>query len=112
MKGKKLAYKVDKIQTILPDQVDTLKIQNGRDLVTLMTCTPYMVNSHRLLVTGHRVPYPKKATPEIKQLAKKQSNGVLKWVALIVLGLVAATLIWCAWYRRRKGKKAAAKRSK
>ncbi len=52
-----LAYEVDTIQTVLPDETASLKIVEGKDLVTLITCTPYMVNTHRLLVTGHRVPY-------------------------------------------------------
>lgn len=52
-----LAYEVDTIQTVLPDETASLKIVEGKDLVTLITCTPYMINTHRLLVTGHRVPY-------------------------------------------------------
>lgn len=56
-----LAYEVEAIKVVKPDETESLKIQPGRDLVTLLTCTPYMVNSHRLLVTGHRVPYVKAA---------------------------------------------------
>ncbi|HFR3476342.1 TPA: class C sortase, partial [Streptococcus suis] len=52
-----LAYKVESIQVIEPDEVSALSIQEGRDLVTLLSCTPYMINSHRLLVTGHRIAY-------------------------------------------------------
>lgn len=55
--GKTLAYKVTDIETVLPTEVDQLKIENGQDLVTLVTCTPYGVNTHRLLVTGSRIPY-------------------------------------------------------
>lgn len=55
--GHTLAYEVDDIKTVLPSEVDSLLIEKGRDLCTLVTCTPYGVNTHRLLVTGHRVPY-------------------------------------------------------
>ena len=52
-----LAYQVYDIQTVLPTEVESLKIEQGQDLVTLVTCTPYGINTHRLLVTGHRIPY-------------------------------------------------------
>ncbi len=52
-----LAYRVDKIESVLPDMVDDIAIIPGRDLVTLLTCTPYGVNDHRLLVRGTRVSY-------------------------------------------------------
>ena len=55
--GEVLAYKVDTIQVVKPAEVDSLAIQPGQDLCTLVTCTPYAVNTHRMLVTGHRVPY-------------------------------------------------------
>ncbi|MDO4314544.1 MAG: class C sortase [Oscillospiraceae bacterium] len=50
-----LSYEVDQILIVLPHEVDALAIQEGEDLCTLVTCTPYGVNSHRLLVRGHRV---------------------------------------------------------
>lgn len=55
-----LAYEVTEINTVLPYETDLIAIQDGRDLVTLITCTPYMINTHRLLVMGERIPY----TPE------------------------------------------------
>lgn len=54
--GKTLTYQVDQIKTVLPDQLDDLAIDDGMDYCTLVTCTPYGVNTHRLLVRGHRVP--------------------------------------------------------
>lgn len=60
-----------KNQVVLPDEVDSLGIQKGRDLVTLLTCTPYMVNTHRLLVTGHRIPYQAKR--------QKSDQGIDQW---------------------------------
>lgn len=53
-----LYYEVDRIETVLPDQTASLGIEPGQDLVTLVTCTPIGVNSHRLLVRGHRVDAP------------------------------------------------------
>ena len=52
-----LAYEVDKITVVEPEETQDLAVEEGEDLVTLLTCTPYGVNSHRLLVRGHRVPY-------------------------------------------------------
>lgn len=51
-----LAYEVDDIQVVEPEDTESLAVEPGEDLVTLLTCTPYGVNSHRLLVQGHRVP--------------------------------------------------------
>ena len=53
-----LTYEVDKISIVLPTETDELKIAEGKDYVTLMTCTPYGINTHRLLVRGHRVETP------------------------------------------------------
>lgn len=52
----KLNYEIDQIKTVLPNELDDLAISEGEDYVTLMTCTPYGINSHRLLVRGHRIP--------------------------------------------------------
>lgn len=55
--GKNLAYKVDQIRTVLPEETGELDIVEGEDHVTLVTCTPYGVNTHRLLVRGIRTKY-------------------------------------------------------
>lgn len=55
--GEKLAYKVIDVQVVLPSDIRSLRIQKGKDLVTLITCTPYGVNTHRLYVTGERTTY-------------------------------------------------------
>lgn len=52
-----LVYEVDQIRVVLPNEVSELKIEEGKDLVTLVTCTPYAINTHRLLVRGHRIDY-------------------------------------------------------
>ena len=55
--NEQLAYEVDQIRVVLPNEVSELKIEEGKDLCTLVTCTPYAINSHRLLVRGHRIDY-------------------------------------------------------
>ncbi len=50
-----LTYEVDQIRIVLPNELDELKIEEGKDLFTLVTCTPYGINTHRLLVRGHRI---------------------------------------------------------
>ena len=60
-----LAYKVNNIQVITPDETQVFNIQDNKDLVSLMTCTPYGINTHRLVVTGERVPYEKQVKEEI-----------------------------------------------
>jgi len=62
-----LAYKVCKIQVVEPEDVSSLQIEAGQDFVTLVTCTPYGINTHRLLVTGTRVEYKKAEHDSIQQ---------------------------------------------
>lgn len=74
-----LAYEVDQIKVVEPTETSDLQIIPGKDLVTLLTCTPYMVNSHRLLVRGHRIPY----VPEMKKIIKKsETKANYKRIAL------------------------------
>lgn len=53
--NKRLTYEVDQIQVVEPEEVEDLTIEKGKDYVTLVTCTPYAINTHRLLVRGHRI---------------------------------------------------------
>lgn len=61
-----LAYKVNEIIEIKPEELSQLQIEPDKDLVTLVTCTPYGINTHRLLVTGERVPYKESIKEEIQ----------------------------------------------
>ncbi len=72
-----LAYEVDQIVTVEPHEVEELAIAPGRDYVTLVTCTPYGINSHRLLVRGHRVPYTE--ATEAVALSQQQSQPQNPW---------------------------------
>lgn len=87
-----LAYRVFKLQTVLPDDTSVLQIEHGRDLATLLTCTPYMVNSHRLLITGKRVPYTKaiaKAVSDSKVQEKWEQLGIFLGSILLLIALIA-----------------------
>ena len=87
--GETLAYEVDNIEIVEPHETRSLAIQRGEDLVTLVTCTPYGVNTDRLLVRGHRVPY----VPEEEASAAPHASSLLRNLAMIgcvVLGVVAA----------------------
>ena len=75
--GETLGYKVDRISVILPDDTSKLKIVPGEDRVTLMTCTPYGVNTHRLLISGHRVAIPMPAPSRMTCLTRAISPLVL-----------------------------------
>lgn len=61
--GHKLKYQVDQIKVVLPDEVESLRSEPGKDLITLVTCTPYGINTHRLLVRGHQVAITEEEKP-------------------------------------------------
>lgn len=93
--GKDLAYRVIEIEVVLPEETQDLLIRKGKDLVTLITCTPYGVNSHRLFVTGIRTKY----TPEEKENAKDDRSKDSQWMnaykkaAIIGLTIALAVII-------------------
>ena len=87
-----LAYKVDAIHTVLPTDTSLLQIEDGKDYVTLVTCTPFGINTHRLLVRGHRVPYvPEQEAPAAAErpVASSWTQHYLTGLA-VGLGVVAA----------------------
>ena len=81
--GETLAYEVHEVETVLPTETESLAIQRGQDLVTLITCTPYGINSHRLLVHAHRIPYEPQMEEAIEQVGGF-INIPLPYLALIV----------------------------
>lgn len=93
--GKDLAYRVIETEVVLPEETQDLLIRKGKDLVTLITCTPYGVNSHRLFVTGIRTKY----TPEEKENAKDDRSKDSQWMnaykkaAIIGLAISLAMII-------------------
>ena len=99
-----LTYEVDQILIVLPSETDALRIEEGKDLCTLVTCTPYGVNSHRLLVRGHRVENAAQAiqvrvTADALRLEPLVVAAVLFFPILIVL-LSVQSLV----ERKAKGK--------
>ena len=110
--GERLAYQVDQIKTVLPYDTTYLQTEIGSDLCTLVTCTPFGVNTHRLLVRGTRIPYeeaeviveekleteePVKSTWEQQYL-----QGIIIGVsAVVILGL--GIMVFCIVRRRRNG---------
>lgn len=99
--GHKLAYEVDQIKVVLPEEMSDLEIQEGKDLCTLVTCTPYGINTHRLLVRGHRVKYVETKVQEQKEVSKPKTD-TRPVIAGAVVGAVVLFIIIFAVRRRRK----------
>ena len=89
-----LAYEVDQILTVEPADIDVLLPVEGEDYVTLLTCTPYGVNSHRLLVRGHRVEYVPQSAQVIT--AAQQVSHSLGWQGKLALSAAALLLVAAA----------------
>lgn len=96
-----LCYQVDKISVVEPEDTAVLAVEDGEDLVTLLTCTPYGVNSHRLLVRGHRVPYE---LEEIKDEKLSLTNMSLhtNYLLWVIVGLLVTAIFSLVLYRREK----------
>ncbi len=99
--GEILEYQIDQIEIVLPEEVDGLSITQGEDYVTLVTCTPYGINSHRMLIRGTRIPYDgnydadveTKPAPENSDVPKEeQGNGFTtkQWIWFGVAAFGAA----------------------
>lgn len=88
-----LAYEVDQVQTIEPSEVEALNVVKGKDYVTLMTCTPYGVNSHRLLVRGTRIPFNQEIKKSLAAAERARRNKYLAIAAgsislIVVVGVI------------------------
>lgn len=87
-----LAYKVIEIKVIEPTEINELTINENQDLVTLLTCTPYMINSHRLLVVGERTEVPAEMQEELTDISWWQRLLSLlneyKWILLVLVIIV------------------------
>lgn len=94
--GEKLKYEVETVDVVLPHETDGLAVQANRDLMTLITCTPYGINTHRLLVTGHRVPMD--ASDEAAFADKGLGWQWWMWAILAAAAVIVAALV--AWTRR------------
>lgn len=102
------AYQVDDIKVVEPTDVSSLQIEKGKDYITLVTCTPYMINSHRLLVRGHRVPY----VPELMESEVKESKvDYYTFMPIVILGLVLFLILIVIFRKFRRSGKSSPTRS-
>lgn len=95
--GEVLAYEVDAINTVLPTDTSLLQIEDGKDLVTLVTCTPFGVNTHRLLVRGHRVPYVPEREAEAAETQKATSSWTQHYLTGLGIGLGTVAVVGGAY---------------
>ena len=102
--GEVLAYEVDQIATVLPSDTSLLQIEEDKDYVTLITCMPFGVNTHRLLVRGHRVPYVPELVVENGKTPKAASSWTQHYLTGlgIGLGVLAAAGGVCLFARRKR----------
>ena len=99
--GRTLGYQVDRITVIEPNDTSQLKIVSGEDRVTLMTCTPYGVNTHRLLVSATRSAIPDEIPAENDAVKDARTIGVITGIATLVLGMLLVWLRRKPWHIRR-----------
>lgn len=102
VEGETLAYQVDPIpEPVLPNDLSGIRIEPGKDLVTLLTCTPVPVNDHRLLVTGHRVPYDAADLPTMidRGFTVTVQSWMWPFIAVSVLSLLFLVWSWLQWLR-------------
>ena len=91
------AYEVESIKIVLPHEVESLGIQEGRDLCTLVTCDPYMINSHRMFVTGHRLDYNPALIEEVQEISFFE-----KYIEYFVIVGFFALLLVVLWVIRKR----------
>ena len=106
--GETLAYEVNDIKVVLPHETNWLEIDPHNDYVTLITCEPYMINTHRLLVRGERVPYVEETLADSSPDLNNKLQNNQKWVLISsVLGILVLTLYYL-WQKRlrERGKNA------
>ena len=108
--GEKLAYQVDQIKTVLPHDTSFLGIADGQDYCTLVTCTPFGINTHRLLVRGTRIPYVEAEQIVVDQTQKGPDPTVSDWeqdylkglyIGLALLAVIALLTIIIYILRRK-----------
>lgn len=96
----RLSYQVDQILVVEPEDVSTLAPEDGKDYVTLVTCTPYGVNTHRLLVRGSRIEDTQEPVPEVTNL--QVAAKAFGWKGKLLLALLGLGAVWIAVHVLRK----------
>ena len=87
--GETFAYKIDQILTVLPENTKALTIEPGKDYATLVTCTPYAVNTHRLLVRGSRIPYEE----AVRQVPDEKITPTLPFQVKVLLAAIGVLVL-------------------
>lgn len=88
-----LTYEVDQIETVLPDELELTEIVEGQDLCTLITCVPLGINSHRLLVRGHRIETPQISEKNINTVKSFSSRNIFSTYELVMVGIAIILFI-------------------
>ena len=96
-----LTYEVDNISIILPTETDSLKVSEGKDYITLMTCTPYGINTHRLLVRGRRITTPDKLK-HIRVTSDAIKIEPILTAPIMALPLLLVLLFWLLFAPRKR----------
>lgn len=104
----KLAYKVVSIKTVEPTDFDPIRVEKDKDYATLMTCTPYMINSHRLLVKGERIPINMSKTLAEENEKDNIFKKMIKYVSVLLILMIISIII----YKKKKGEKRICKNDK
>ncbi len=103
--GEKLAYQVKTINTILPEDVDCLQIEPECDMVSLVTCTPYGLNTHRLVVTGERIDYTEAQTLEANtEVSYSWREIVFTALPFVFTAIIVTETLW-RYLKKKKGAK-------
>ena len=100
IQDKTLAYKVNNIEVIEPEDIDAVNIIEGKDLVSLITCTPYGINTHRLVVTGERVHYEPSEYESIE--SNRMSNREILFASIPFIFLTLAVVLKLSDKRRKE----------
>ena len=101
---KRIAFAVDRIDIVLPHEIDILQSYEDRDLITLVTCTPYGVNSHRLLVRGTRIPYYEGIIDDIEAIDRELNIRHLAVIGMLAFVALVSFLRWLKRKRRKSQK--------
>lgn len=100
---KTLTYEIDRIKTVKPSETEDLSIDPNQDYCTLVTCTPYGVNTHRLLVRGHRIETPKNMETKVLQKLAENTPNILPVIIAVMILLIAILIIYL-WIRKQRKK--------
>lgn len=98
--GTTLAYKVTDITVVEPDEIESLRVQSGKDLMSLVTCTPYAVNTHRLIVTGERIPWsPEQNKGDDPFFDWGIQDWMIPWLIFTSIVLLIMMIVVISWIR-------------